>query len=53
MFDDDGHYTDIHVDITGGTARIPTSSRPFVDEPDSYDSVHLNQPTTSDDNAME
>ena len=51
-FIDDGHYSDIHGDISGGTATIQTQRRPFVDESRHYSYIEFNQPT-SDPNTVE
>ena len=33
---DSGHYTDIHFNVGGAAARIPTWRRSIVDDPDHY-----------------
>ena len=45
LFDDDGHYTDIHFNVVGGggAARIPTWRQSFVDDPGHYN--YLEFPT--------
>ena len=54
LFDDDGHYTDIHSTVVsgGGAARIPTWRRSFVDDPDHYNYLEFNQ-LTSNNGAVE
>ena len=50
LFDDDGHYTDIHFNVDGGggaAARIPAWRRSFVDEPDHYNYLEFDQPTSA------
>ena len=45
MFEDDGHYTDIHFNVVsgGGAARIPTWRQSFIDDPGHYN--YLEFPT--------
>ena len=42
-FNDDGHYSDIHLTVAGGrAARIPTWRRSIVDDPDHYSYLDVN-----------
>jgi len=38
---DSGHYTDIHFNVGGAAARIPTWRRAIVDDPDHYSHPEL------------
>jgi len=49
IFDDDGHYSDIHWNV-GGAARIPSWRRSFFDDPGHYNYPEFNQHTG--DNSM-
>ena len=41
-FQDDGHYTDIHWNVDGGAAEIPTWRQSIADEPDHYNYLEFN-----------
>ena len=49
-FDDDGHYSDIHLSVSGsgGPARIQTWRRSFIDEYDHYDQVATDSGTVEE-----
>ena len=47
-FNDDGYYSDIHLDSGRGAARIRTWRRSFVDDPDHYDYPEFNRVTGND-----